>query len=132
MINKAYQKSLISITLFMLSAQSMIANAKTNQPPSAAPGFQNKPSSEPTLNEVQGRVETTTSLFVDIVIWSAIIIGLILFIKSLLKLSKIANGESNDSAFGAFLGLFFGGMLTALVTWIKFFRASSEELVGLK
>lgn len=133
---KRYYAALIVATGLIMTSSAFAGGegegAGTTPPPNmGATGLSNS-GSKADLATVQQRTTDTTDFILKILREVSILIGLVLVIKSLMFISAVSKGEKQGSVGLAFIGLFVGGMMTAVPTWLMFFGNSAKDIVGVQ
>lgn len=129
---KHYYEALIVVVGLFLTSPALAAGGEHITPPpnTSATGLSNS-GSKADLATVQQRTTEATDFFLKLLREVSILIGLVLIIKSLMFISAVSKGEKQGSVGLAFIGLFVGGMMTAVPTWLMFFGNSAKDIVGV-
>lgn len=132
---KRYYAALMVATGLIMTSSAFAAGGDgsniTPPPNTGATGLSNS-GSKADLATVQQRTTDATDFILKILREGSILIGLVLVIKSLMFISAVSKGEKQGSVGLAFIGLFVGGMMTAVPTWLMFFGNSAKDIVGVQ
>lgn len=96
-------------------------------PPRPGQGMTNT-SNTANLSVIEERTNNAINSFKTFIYSIALLIGLVMIIKSLMNIAAISRNEKEGSIMMHFLSLFVGGMMTSVIFWLMFFSNSVKNL----
>lgn len=124
------QLSAKALYFFVLLQVFLGQKAFADDPPPPVPGSQglSNTSNTANLNVIQTRADNAINSFKYGIYSVALVIGLVMVIKSLMNIAAISRGEKDGTIMMHFLALFVAGMMTSVIFWLMFFSNSVRNL----